>query len=67
MTGRRHFYGFSAVAFGGWEALALLGLLPTISTTVAAARTRWPRLTMGIVCGWSTGLVWHLARHESVH
>lgn len=55
------FWAGNAIILGIWEAAAIkTGRVPTISTTVARARQRWPYRTTAFLIAWSTGLVAYL-------
>ena len=63
--GVRRFWGWNAIALGGWEALAMTTRLPTISRSVWWLMRRHPlfaRLLLGL---WLGGLIRHLARPPS--
>jgi len=56
---RRHFYGISIVVLGAWEAAALAGRAPTITST--ARRHRWLRF---VWAPFLIGVARHLHREE---
>lgn len=61
---RRCFYGVNIIAFGAWEACAFAtGQVPTVTTTVRAARERFGFAADAAIAAWLTGLAVHLYRN----
>lgn len=58
----RHAWGMQAVALGAWEAYALTGHAPTVTSLVRRSRDRRRRRTEIAVALWLIGLGVHLLR-----